>query len=373
MESQVKELEERLKARLSFVKELDIEAIEQTKKRWDSIAKPLKSLGILEQNLTKIAGIQGRVKPQIGKRALIAMCADNGVVAEGVTQTGMEVTAIVARNMAEASTTVTVMAEAARVDVFPVDIGMVTEGDCILGIPKEEKPLVPRTLLSRKVAHGTKNFAKEPAMSREEALRAVLIGMEIAGQLKAQGYEILATGEMGIGNTTTSSAVAAALLNEPVERMTGKGAGLSDEGLLRKIQVIQEAIRKLKPDREDPMDVLCKVGGFDIAGLTGVFLGGAIYRIPVLLDGFISSVAALLAVKLLPKAVNFMLATHVSKEPAGGFILEILGLKPMLCCEMCLGEGTGAIAGLSVLDMGFVSYHSMATFDDIQVEQYRPL
>lgn len=373
MAGREKELEEQLKERLSLVRELDAEIMEQTQKRWDSIAKPLKSLGLLEQNVTKIAGIQENVKPQIGKRALIAMCADNGVVEEGVTQTGMEVTAIVAQNMAEGATTVTVMAEAAGVDVFPVDIGMVTEGECISRILEEKEEIKPRTLLARKVARGTKNFAKGPAMSREEALLAIFCGMELAGRLKAQGYDILATGEMGIGNTTTSSAVAAALLDEPVEKMTGKGAGLSDEGLLRKIRVIKEALRDLRPDKEDPLDVVCKVGGFDIAGLMGVFLGGAVYRIPVLLDGFISSVAALLAVRLLPAAKEFMLATHVSKEPAGGLILETLGLKPMLCCEMCLGEGTGAMAGLSVLDMGFATYHSMATFDDIQVEQYKPL
>lgn len=373
MEQRSMELEERLKERLSKVTGLDGEVMRQAQMRWDSIAKPLKSLGLLEQNLTKIAGISGKVRPQIKKRALIAMCADNGVVAEGVTQTGMEVTAIVARNMASGATTVTVMAEAAGADVFPVDIGMATEGACISGIPEEKETLSPRTLLERKVARGTRNFAKEPAMNREEALLAVLTGLELAGRLKAQGYEILATGEMGIGNTTTSSAVAASLLGEPVEKMTGKGAGLSDEGLRRKIAVIRQALEDWKPDREDPMDVLCKVGGLDIAGLTGVFLGGAVYRIPVLLDGFISSVAALLAVRLLPEAKDFMLATHVSKEPAGGLILEALGLKPMLCCEMCLGEGTGAMAGLLALDMGFTVYHSMATFDDIQVEQYKPL
>ncbi len=373
MENRLAELEERLEERLSLVTGLEERVMEQTERRWDSIAKPLKSLGLLEQNLTKITGIVGSEKPQIGKRALIAMCADNGVVAEGVTQTGMEVTAIVARNMAEGATTVTVMAEAAGVDVFPVDIGMVTEGSCILGIPEEKEDLVPRTLLGRKVAHGTRNFAEGPAMSREEALRAILTGLEIAGRLKAQGYDILATGEMGIGNTTTSSAVAAALLSEPVEKMTGKGAGLSHEGMLKKIAVIRQSLQDLKPDKEDPLDVLCKVGGFDIAGLAGVFLGGAVYRIPVLLDGFISSVAALLAVRILPGAKDFMLATHVSKEPAGGLVLDTLGLKPMLCCEMCLGEGTGAMAGLSVLDMGFAVYHSMATFDEIQVEQYQPL
>ncbi|MCD2491195.1 nicotinate-nucleotide--dimethylbenzimidazole phosphoribosyltransferase [Lacrimispora sp. NSJ-141] len=363
----------RLDELLRSVGPVNEDAARDTQERWDSLAKPLKSLGLLENNVAKIAGISGSSRVNLKKRALVAMCADNGVIEEGVTQTGSEVTAIVAENMAVGSTTVTVMAEAAGTDVFPVDIGMATEGSLLEGVPKEEGELLPRTLLQRKVRRGTRNFAKGPAMTREEALRAVLVGIEIAGCLKAQGYDILATGEMGIGNTTTSSAVAAALLSQPAERMTGKGAGLSDEGLQRKIYVIKEALGNLMPDREDPMDILVKVGGYDIAGMTGLFLGGAIYRIPVLIDGFISSVAALLAVKLKPLTRDYMIASHVSKEPAGQLILDELGLKPMLCCEMCLGEGTGAIAALSVLDMGLTVYHRMATFDDMNVEQYQPL
>ena len=366
-------LEERLKERLDCVGPLDREAMDRTGIRWDQIAKPLKSLGLLETNVIRIAGILGDSRVSLDKRALVAMCADNGVIEEGVTQSGSEVTAIVAQNMAEGSSTVTVMAQAESVDVFPVDIGMVTEGDTVSGIPEENEELKPRTMLKRKIRRGTRNFAKEPAMTRQEALQGILIGMEIAGRLQKQGYTVLATGEMGIGNTTTSSAVAAALLGEPVNRMTGKGAGLSDEGLERKIRVIGEALERWKPDPEDPLDVLSKVGGYDIAGLTGVFLGGAVYRIPVLIDGFISSVAALLAQRLLPAARDFMVASHVSKEPAGGLLLERMGLRPMLCCDMCLGEGTGAVAALSVLDMGLAVYHTMATFDDIHVEQYKPL
>ena len=366
-------LEERLRKHLEQVRPLDKEAMELTAKRWDTIAKPLKSLGILERNVTKLAGISGNSRPRIEKRALIAMCADNGVIEEGVTQTGNEVTAIVAQNMAEGSTTVTVMAQAAGTDVFPVDIGMAAEGPLMEEIPQEDTSVSPRTLLARKIRKGTRILAKEPAMTRKEALMGILTGLELAGQLKRQGYDILATGEMGIGNTTTSSAVAAALLSQPAERMTGKGAGLSDQGLLHKIQVIEDALKRHKPDQEDPIDVLCKVGGYDIAGLMGVFLGGAVYRIPVMLDGFISSVSALLAAALLPEAKDFMIASHVSKEPAGGLVLEALGLSPMLCCEMCLGEGTGAMAALPVLDMAMTVYHTMATFDDMQVEQYQPL
>lgn len=366
-------LEERLERRLSAVRPLDQEAMELAWKRWDNIGKPLRSLGLLEKNLVKIAGIQETARPSIKKRALIAMCADNGVVAEGVTQTGWEVTAAVAQNMATDASSVTVMSDVAGVKVFPVDIGMVTEGEILTGVPEEDEPVPYRTLLSRKIRRAARNFAKEPAMTKEETLRAILVGMELAGNLKRQGYEILATGEMGIGNTTTSSAVAAALLKEPVEKMTGKGAGLSDEGLKTKIRVIEEALERYEQEMNDPMEILRHVGGYDIAGLTGVFLGGAVYRIPVLIDGFISSTAALLAKELLPAAADFMIASHVSKEPAGKLVLDALGLAPMLCCEMCLGEGTGAVASLPVLDMGFTVYEQMATFEDIQVEQYKPL
>ena len=368
-----RQLEDRVSGLLMKAEPLCKEAMDETEKRWDHIAKPLKSLGILEKNVTKIAGITGNSRVEIGKRALIAMCADNGVVEEGVTQTGNEVTAIVAENMAVGSTTVTVMADAAGVDVFPVDIGMVTEGECISGIPEEKEEIRPRTLLPRKISKGTRNLAKEEAMTREEALRAILVGIELAGRLKAQGYQILTTGEMGIGNTTTSSAVAAAFLSQPVESMTGKGAGLSNEGLQNKINVIKKALEIHKPNTKDSIDLLCKVGGYDIAGLMGVFLGGAVYRIPVMIDGFISSVAAMLAKNLLPLSVDYMLASHSSKEPAAQLVLDELGLKPMLCCEMCLGEGTGAMAALPVLDMGLTVYNTMATFDDINVEQYQPL
>ena len=366
-------LEERLHSRLSTVRPLNQETMDLAWKRWDNIGKPLRSLGLLEKNLVKIAGIQETARPSIKKRALIAMCADNGVVAEGVTQTGWEVTAAVAQNMAADASSVAVMSDVAGVKVFPVDIGMVTEGEILTGVPEEEEPVPYRTLLSRKIRRATRNFAMEPAMTKEEALRAILVGMELAGNLKRQGYEILATGEMGIGNTTTSSAVAAALLKEPVEKMTGKGAGLSNEGLKTKIRVIEEALDRYAKEMTDPLEILRHVGGYDIAGLTGVFLGGAVYRIPVLIDGFISSAAALLAKEILPAAVDFMIASHVSKEPAGKLVLDTLGLSPMLCCEMCLGEGTGAVASLPVLDMGFTVYEKMATFEDIQVEQYKPL
>ncbi len=337
---------------------LNTQAMEAAVAHWNSIAKPLHSLGKLEDLVVQLAGITGTPNVQIGKRALIAMCADNGVVEEGVTQSGQEVTAIVAENFLKAETTACIMAKKCGADVYPVDVGMASD---------------TKVRTDLKVAHGTKNMAKMPAMTREEAVKAIEAGIHMAEELQKEGYQILATGEMGIGNTTTSSAVASVLMEEPVETMTGRGAGLSSEGLVRKIQVIKEAIALHKPDKNDAIDVLAKVGGFDIAGMAGVFLGGAALKIPVIMDGFISCVAALLAVRICPEASGYILASHVSKEPAARLILEHLQKEAVIHGDMCLGEGTGAIALLPLLDLGISVYHSMSTFEEIHVEQYEEL
>lgn len=210
-------------------------------------------------------------------------------------------------------------------------------------------------------------------MIKSQAWEAVKIGIRMVSKLKEQGYEILATGEMGIGNTTTSSAVAGVLLNRQVEELTGKGAGLDSEGLKKKIAVIKGAIQKHKPDPDDAVDVLAKVGGFDLAGLTGVFLGGALYRVPVVIDGFISSVAALCAARITEKAKDYMLPSHVSNEPGGQMILDALGFSPFLTCGMFLGEGSGAVALMPLLDMALRVYREMGTFEEIQVEKYQVL
>ena len=212
-----------------------------------------------------------------------------------------------------------------------------------------------------------------PAMSREEAVQAILAGVEIARELYGQGVKLLATGEMGIGNTTTSSALAAVLLDRPVEDMTGRGAGLSSEGLQRKIRAIETAIQVNQPDPGDVLDVLHKVGGLDIAGLAGVFLGGALCHTPVLVDGFISSVAALVAARLCPDCRDYMLGSHASEEPASQLVLAELGLRPFLYAGMRLGEGTGAVAVMPLLDMGLAVYREMTTFEDTNIEAYQPL
>lgn len=347
-----------LKECLKLIQPLDREACLACERRWDSIAKPLKSLGKIEDHLIQIAGIQRTSQVRLQKKALVVMCADNGVVAEGVTQTGQEVTAIVAENFLDEKSCAAIMCKDTGADIFPIDIGMAVD------TPRVEK---------RKIAYGTRNMAKEPAMTREEAIRAIEVGITYVTELKEKGYDIVATGEMGIGNTTTSSAVASVLLKKPAEEVTGRGAGLTSAGLQKKIQVIRDAVAKHKPKPEDPVDVLSKVGGLDLAGLTGVYLGGAAMGIPVIVDGFISAVAALAAMRICPQVGDYILASHVSKEPAGAMVLEAIGKSPSLMCDMCLGEGTGAVALFPLLDMGLHIYEKMSTFSQIEIEDYVPL
>lgn len=342
------------------IRPVDRTAMEEAEAHWMTVAKPLFSLGKLETAVIRMAGMKRTSRYSLKKKGLLIFCADNGVVQEGVTQTGQEVTAIVADNFTKGKACTGIMAEIAGVDVFPVDIGMVSD---VPSVTKAEW----------KVAYGTRDFYREPAMEREQVWRAIQIGMELVRQKQKEGYEILATGEMGIGNTTTSSAVAAVLLDCPAEAVTGKGAGLSSEGLKRKIQVIREAISLHKPDRQDVADVLSKVGGLDLAGLTGAFLGGAVYGMPIVIDGFISSAAALCAARIAPEAVDYMIASHVSKEPAGKEILDELGLSPCLDCDMCLGEGSGAVALMPLLDMGLRVYEKMSSFEEIEIEEYKVL
>lgn len=350
----MKELE--LQNILKQVKPYDKEYESVCARKWNRIGKPLGSLGKLETIFCQIGCIQRTIQPTVKKRALIVMCADHGVVTEGVTQTGQEVTAIVAENFFDRKTCTAIMCEQVGCDLLVADIGMAKD--------------TPRTI-RKKVAYGTKNMAKEPAMTREQAVEAIFVGIEFAKNCKQNGYHMLLTGEMGIGNTTASSAVASCLLDESVERMTGRGAGLSNQGLETKIRVIQSALNLHQPNPDDPIDVLSKVGGLDLAGMCGVFLGGAIYGLPVLIDGVISAVAALLAARICPPAKEYMIATHVSKEPAAQLVLDALGLEAGLTMDMCLGEGSGAVAFLPLLDLGEKIYFEMGTFDDIHVEAYQ--
>lgn len=346
-----------LQEAIARITPLDNGAVEYTKKRWDSIAHPLHSLGKLEDMVVQIAGITGNPDVHVEKRVLVPMCADNGVVEEGVTQTGQEITALVAENFLQTKAASSIMCKSVGCDIFPVDVGVATDV----------------SIFNRKIAYGTKNMVKEPAMTKEQAVQAIEIGIEVAEMMKEKGYQMIATGEMGIGNTTTSSAVASVLLELPVEKMTGRGAGLSTEGLNRKINAIKKAVELHKPDRNDAVDVLAKVGGFDIAAIAGLFLGGAALHIPVLIDGVISATGALAAAAICPLAKEYMLATHVSKEPAGALLLEALGKEAPLHCDMCLGEGTGALNLFPLLDTGLAVYNGMSDFGNWGMEAYQPL
>lgn len=346
-----------LQETLEKIVPLDEAVMEYTKKRWDSIAHPLHSLGKLEDMVVQIAGITGNPDVHLEKRVLVPMCADNGVVEEGVTQTGQEVTALVAENFLQTKAASSIMCRSVGCDIFPVDVGVAADV----------------SILNRKIAYGTKNMVKEPAMTREQAIRAIETGIEVAEMMKEKGYKMIATGEMGIGNTTSSSAVASVLLDLPVEKMTGRGAGLSTEGLNRKISAIKKAVELHKPDKKDAVDVLSKVGGFDLAALVGLYLGGAALHIPVVIDGVISATAAVAAAAICPLAKDYMLASHVSKEPAGALLLEKLGKEAPLHCDMCLGEGTGALNLFPLLDTGLAVYNGMSDFGNWGMEAYKPL
>lgn len=351
--------EEKLNSILHNITPPDEAGRQAAEQHWLDLAKPLGSLGVLEEDISKVAALTGTPQVTFHPRAVYVFCADNGVVAEGVTQTGSEVTAIVANELAAGRTTVCRMAAAAGCDVIPVDIGI------------QDYPGNPG-VLSRRVGNGTNDLLLGPAMSRDQAAQAILTGIDLAREAAESGRKLLATGEMGIGNTTTSSAIAAVLLARDPAEVTGKGAGLSDEGLMRKIDVIRRSIANNKPDPEDCLDVLSKEGGYDIAGMCGLYLGGAYYKVPVLIDGLISGVAALCAARLCPNARKAMLASHISKEPAARMVLEELDCPPLISAGMYAGEGSGAVAAMPLLDMAEAVYSSAYTFTEGGIEPYQP-
>lgn len=326
--------------------------------RWNSIAKPLGSLGLLEKQVSQIAGIIGSADVRLDRRAVVVMCADNGVVEEGVTQSDSSVTAIVAKAIANGTSNINAMSNQFNAQVIAVDVGMNTEVEGVL---------------LRKTARGTGNIAKGAAMTTEQAEAALRAGMDIVKDLAAKGVQIIVTGEMGIGNTTTSAAISSVLLNRPVEEMTGRGAGLDSAGLSRKISAIKRAVEINKPDRNKPLELLSKLGGFDIAGMTGLFLGGAVYHVPVVIDGVISAAAAALAAAIAPDCAGYMLPSHVSKEPAGQALLERLGLHAPIQAELRLGEGTGGVLLLPMLDGALAVYNGSHKFDELPMERYTEL
>ena len=337
-------------------KEIDAAVYTAAKEKWKKVAKPLGSLGAFEDIVSQIAAVQGTLNIDVSKRCVIVVCADNGVVEEGVTQTDSSVTAVVAENIVRGEATVCIAAKTANAEVIPVDIGVACD---TVGT------------LNKKIAYGTKNMARVKAMTRGETERAIETGIELACDYAKQGYKIIVTGEMGIGNTTTSAAVASVLLGKKVREVTGRGAGLSDKGLERKISVIEKAIALHKPDKDDIIDVLSKVGGLDLAAMTGVFIGGAMCGVSVVIDGFISSVAAMCASRLCPKCEDFMIASHLSREGCMEEILKTLGKTAVIKAGMFPGEGAGGVMLLPLLDMAVNVFKEMPTFEEIKIDAYK--
>jgi len=334
---------------------LDEGAMAQARRRQDSLTKPRGSLGRLEELSVQVAGITGQAVPRLAHKVIVTMAGDHGVVAEGVSLYPQEVTPQMVFNFLRGGAGINVLARHIGARVVVVDIGVAA-------------PLGPHPgLLSRKVAFGTRNMARGPALSREEAWKAIEVGLGVVEEESARGLDIVGTGDMGIGNTTPSSAITAAMTGEKVAKVTGRGTGIDDKQLAHKVEVIERALRVNQPNPDDPIDVLGKVGGFEIGGLCGVILGAAAHRIPVVIDGFVSGAAALIAVGLSPTAKDYLIASHCSVEIGHKAILKYLGLKPILDLELRLGEGTGAALGIFLVEAAAKVLSEMATFAEAGV------
>jgi len=323
--------------------------------RQDNLTKPPRSLGRLEELSVLLASMQGTLKPQTQRKAVFVMAGDHGVAEEGVSKYPQEVTAQMVLNFLRGGAAINAIARSVGARVVVVDIGV-----------KADLPEHPN-LVSKKVKKGTGNIARGPAMSREEAERALDIGVELALSEIERGLDISATGDMGIANTTPSAAVICALTGSRPEEVVGRGTGIDDATLARKVEVVRRALDTNRPDPSDPLDVLHKVGGLEIAGLAGVILGCASRRVPVVLDGFISTAAGLVASAIEPKACDYLFAGHLSAEKGHKIALDKLGLEPILDLGMRLGEGTGAVLSMAVLDAAAAVLNEMATFDEAGV------
>lgn len=354
-----KNFEKTLKDRISGIKEADGRAGRAAREHWDSLAKPVDGLGRFEEMVVDIAGACGSPDVRINKRAVVVMCGDHGVVAEGVSQTDSSVTVNVANAVAAGESTVNMMAAAAGADVFAVD----------MGIDADRSELDGR-VIDMKIRRGAGNIAVGPAMTRDEACAAVLAGMDVAAILSERGYDIAVSGEMGIGNTTPMTAITCALSGLEPQAVTGRGAGLSDDGLARKIGAVERALRVNEPDASDALDVLSKVGGLEIAGMVGLFLGGAERGMPVIVDVSVSSAAAVLAVMMCPAVSGYMLMSCAGREPAAAKLADMLGKKPVLDADMALGEGTSGVMLLPLLDVALSVYSNGRTFDDAAITAY---
>ncbi len=359
METRLKEILNEISAKGA----LDRAATENAKARQKVLAKPTGALGTLEDISIQMAGITGSVKNSVEKKAIVIMSADNGVVEEGVASAPQSVTLSQTINFTRRLTGVSSMAKHFGIDLLVVDIGVK------LPIPQSlytdsmtENGRLTSKIFNKRLANGTKNLAKEPAMTREQALTAIMCGIDAAKAVKDCGYHILGVGEMGIGNTTTSACVLAALTGKTATDVVGRGGGLNDEGLAKKIRIVDEAASRCKG--KDIIEILAEVGGFDICAMTGAFLGAAYYRLPVVVDGYISAVAALAAVRMAPNTVNFLFGSHLSKEQGYKIAVDAIGIKPYFDLGMRLGEGSGCPISFNIIETACATMNEMATFDE---------
>ena len=349
------ELEQTLQSKLSRITGLDAGAMEKARARQAELAKPPGSLGLLEDLSVQLAGITGQVKNELSKTRIYVLAADNGVVDEGVSSAPQTVTLAQSINLTRGLTGASCLAKHFGDELVVVDMGIKLSYHC----PE---------IVNRSLGKGTKNLYREPAMTREQAVRGILTGIELAAQAKHDGVSILGVGEMGIGNTTTSSAVLSALTGASVEEVTGRGGGLTDAAFLKKKHVIEHALSLHAPDKNDPIDVLSKVGGFDLCAMTGVFLGAAIEHVPVVVDGFISIVAALCASRLAPGAKAYFIGSHRSFEIGYRLAETELGLHPCLELGMRLGEGSGCLIAFRVVEAACAVMCTMATFPEAAID-----
>jgi nicotinate-nucleotide--dimethylbenzimidazole phosphoribosyltransferase len=346
------QLEETIKA----IKPLAESAMYTARARQDMLTKPRGSLGHLEELSIKLAGMTANTFPSMARKSVIVMAADHGVALEGVSAYPAEVTPQMVLNFLRGGAAINVLARQAGARVVVVDMGVAANIQDASG-----------KLISQKIGYGTANLANGPAMTIEQAHQSIQYGIEIAEAEIGRGVDILATGDMGIGNTTASAAIACALMNQVPEQIAGRGTGVDDEGFKRKIDVIARSLVVNRPDPDDALDVLAKVGGFEIGGLVGVILAAAANRKPVVVDGFISTAAAMLAVSLAPMARDYVIAAHVSQERGHKLMLEWLGLNPLLNLNLRLGEGTGAVLAFHLIEASARILCEMATFDEAGV------
>jgi nicotinate-nucleotide--dimethylbenzimidazole phosphoribosyltransferase len=347
---------QQFRERVANITSLDTGAMDLARMRQQQLTKPAGSLGRLEDIAVQIAGITRQPIPRIQSKAVIIMAGDHGVTSEGVSAYPAAVTPQMVHNFLQGGAAINALAQYIEVKVIVVDIGVAAE-------------IADPDLLSRKVAFGTANMALKPAMTHAQMVEAIQVGIDVCDNQLDQGVDLVATGDMGIGNTTASSAITAALLQTPVVLVTGRGTGISDEQLIFKVKVIEQALALHTPNPQDSLDVLMKVGGLEIAGLVGIIIAAASRRVPVVIDGFISGAAALIAAELNPLIREYLIAGHASVERGHRLILERLELSPLLDLKLRLGEGTGAVLAMSIIEAALHAHSEMATFEEAGVSK----